>query len=163
MQNLSKWRKSMSRSLSFHLMMPISFPAATSFATNVMRQVVLSITRLVLSSRASNSNLVWITLKLLLQLFVHPHSKSSYCLQLRKVPLSIIVMWKMHTSTPTYKTISPCTPNSLPNTINSVNYCWNSHKASLIISAFWNIVRNSLWNIIFETKFLQTEIQKITH
>ena len=37
------------------------------------------------------------------------------------------------------------------------------HKASLIISAFWNIVRNSLWNIIFETKFLQTEIQKITN
>ena len=28
------------------------------------------------------------------------------------------------------------------------------HKASLIISPFWNIVRNSLWNIIFETKFL---------
>jgi hypothetical protein len=33
------------------------------------------------------------------------------------------------------------TPNSL-------------HKASLIISPFWNIVRHSLWNIIFETKFL---------
>jgi hypothetical protein len=27
-------------------------------------------------------------------------------------------------------------------------------KASLIISPFWNLVGNSLWNIIFETKFL---------
>ena len=39
----------------------------------------------------------------------------------------------------------------------------DSHKASLIISPFWNIVRNSLQSIILETKFLQTEIQKVTH
>ena len=31
---------------------------------------------------------------------------------------------------------------------------WTLHKASLIISPFWNIVRNSLQNIIFETRFL---------
>ena len=104
-------------------MTPTQFLPAMYFAENTMVQVLLSVTKLDLSSRVTNGNLASITPKHLLQLFALPPYKYSSHLQLKKVPPFINAMLRTHTLTLVYPTTLSYIPIYHPNIDLSMNYC----------------------------------------